>query len=95
MSEFEKKEKKVKVEFDEAIHGADLKKLIEEASDEKTMIEARQDQIKAIRTRAKDELGVDGKLFNKLFNIYHKGTRERFAADSEEVVEAYDAIFVK
>ncbi|ARW57671.1 dsDNA binding protein [Kosakonia phage Kc304] len=87
----EKKEKKV--EFDEAVHGADLAKMVKEASDIRLKMEAYGDQIKEIKTRAKKELGVDGKLFNQVFALHHKGTRDRFESEKEEVVELYDSIF--
>ncbi|MHC5840084.1 hypothetical protein ACYTYC_09775, partial [Streptococcus pyogenes] len=66
------KEKKEPVEFDEAVHGADLKKLIVEAADHKLKISGFQVLIKDIRDRAKDELGVDGKMFNRLLTLYFK-----------------------
>lgn len=87
--------KKVKVEFVESVHGDDLAKCVKEASDLKLKMEAYADQIKDIKVRAKDELGVDGKLFNQVFTLHHKGTRDRFKTEKEEVVELYDSIFPK
>lgn len=84
---------KEKVEFDEAVHGEELATLIKEASDQKTIQEAYGDKIKEIKQRAKDELGVDGKMWTTVFNMYHKQTRERFEAEKDEAVELYDRLF--
>lgn len=87
------KEEKLKVEFDKHIHGGTLRSLIEEASDHRLTIEGFQDLIKDIKGRAKDELGVDSKMFNKLLNIRHKEIRESFENENEEVIELYDTVF--
>lgn len=87
--------KKEAVEFDEAVHGEALAALVKEASDNKLKISGFNELIKDIRTRAKDELGVDGKMFNRLLGLYHKDNRDVFEAENEEVVECYDAIFSK
>lgn len=84
---------KEKVEFDESVHGEELAKLIKEASDQKTIQEAYGDKIKEIKQRAKEELGVDGKMWTLVFNMYHKQTRERFEAEKDEAVELYDRMF--
>lgn len=89
------KEKKEAVEFDEAVHGADLKKLLVEAADHKLKISGFQVLIADIRTRAKDELGVDGKMFNRLLTLYFKSTRDEFEAETEEAIELYDSVFPK
>lgn len=89
------KEKKEPVEFDEAVHGADLKKLIVEAADHKLKISGFQVLIKDIRERAKDELGVDGKMFNRLLTLYFKSARDEFEAETEEAIELYDTVFPK
>lgn len=83
------------VEFDEAIHGEELAKLIKEASDTKLKISGYNLAIKDIRDRAKEELGVEGKKFNKLLALYHKGTRDEFETETEETVELYDSVFKK
>lgn len=87
------KEQKVKVEFNQEEHGNTLAQLIKSASDTKLKMEAYADEIKDIKDRAKVELGVDGKMFNQIFSLYHKGTRERFEDEKTEVVELYDTIF--
>jgi uncharacterized protein (UPF0335 family) len=87
------KDKKVKVEFNQDEHGSTLAQYIKNASDVKIKIEAYNDEIKDIKDRAKEELGVDGKMFNQVFSLYHKGTRERFEDEKTEVVELYDTIF--
>lgn len=87
------KEEKLKVEFDKHVHGATLKTLIEEASDHMLTIEGFQDLIKDIKSRAKDELGVDGKMFGKLLRIRHKEIRESFENENEEVIDLYDTVF--
>lgn len=89
------KEKKVKVEFDEAVHGEDLGKLIKDASNQKVIIEGYNGTINELKQKAKEELGVDGKLWNKVFNLYHKRTRERFESENTEVIDLYDSIFPK
>lgn len=86
------KQKKEKVEFDEAKDGNTLKTLIKEASDAKLKAEGYMDEVSTKRTDAK-AIGVDSKLFNQLLNMYHKGTRDRFQSEKDEVVETYDSIF--
>lgn len=93
MTDFNKAEKKTKVEFDEAVHGNTLAQLIKEASDQKTIQEAYGDKIKDIKQRAKEELGVDGKMWTTLFNMYHKQSREKFEEERDEAVELYDRVF--
>lgn len=87
------KKEKVAVEFDEATHGEDLKKLIKEASDHLLQAESFRTKMKDARDTAKIELGVDGKVFNQLLKIYHKDTREVFESEKDEIVELYDSIF--
>lgn len=87
------KEKKVKIEFNPAEHGGTLAQLVKAASDVKLKIEAYNDEIKDLKTRAKDELGVDSKMFNIQLGLYHKGTRERFEDEKNEAVELYDSLF--
>lgn len=84
---------KEKVEFDEAVHGEELARMIRDASDQKTIQEAYGEKIKEIKQRAKEELGVDGKMWTTIFNMYHKQTRERFEAEKDEAVELYDRVF--
>ena len=86
------KQKKEKVEFDEAQNGETLKNLIKAASDAKLKAEGYMDEVASNRTEAK-AIGVNAKLFNQLLNMYHKGTRERFATEKNEVVETYDSLF--
>ena len=88
-----KKTEKLKVEFDEAVHGNTLRELVEEASDELLLIEAKRDIITDIKSRAKSELGVDTKLFNSLLRLHHKKIRETFQNENDEVIEVYDAVF--
>lgn len=87
--------KKEAVEFNQDVHGEELAKLIKEASDNKLKISGYNELIKDIRTRAKEELGVDGKMFNRLLALYHKDARDQFEAENEEVVELYDTVFTK
>lgn len=87
------KEQKVKVEFDKETHGNTLAGYIKSASDAKLKMEGYADEIKDLKDKAKTELGVDGKMFNQLFSLYHKGTRERFEDEKTEVVELYDSVF--
>lgn len=82
-----------KVVFDEAVHGNTLAQLIKEASDQKTIQEAYGDKIKEIKKRAKEELGVDGKMWGILFKLYHQQQREQFEEERDEAVELYDRVF--
>lgn len=86
-------EQQDKVVFDEAVHGNTLAQLIKEASDQKTIQEAYGDKIKEIKQRAKEELGVDGKMWGILFKLYHQQQRETFEAERDEAVELYDRVF--
>lgn len=70
-----------------------LKALLSEASDVKTEIEASNDTLKDIRTRAKDEIGLKPRKFNKLLGMYHKRNREEIEAESEELIDIYDKTF--
>lgn len=87
------KTEKVAVEFDEALHGDQLKKLIKDASDNLCQAESFKTLVKDARDSAKADLGVDSKMFNKLLSLYHKDTREVFESESDAVVEIYDSIF--
>ncbi|QOI66458.1 double-stranded DNA binding protein [Erwinia phage FBB1] len=89
------KKEKVAVEFNEAVHGEQLKRLIKDASDNLLQAESYRLKVKETRESAKEELGVDGKVFNKLVALYHKDTRDTFETESEEIVEIYDSIFPK
>lgn len=85
--------KDTKVEFDEAVHGEELARMIKDASDQKTIMESYGDKIKDIRNEAKEKLGVDGKKWNQVFRLYHSRTRERFEAEKDEALELYDTLF--
>lgn len=87
------KKEKIAVEFDETVHGEELKKLIKEASDHLLQAESFRIKMADARDTAKVDLGVDGKMFNQLLKIYHKDTREVFESEKDEVVELYDSIF--
>ncbi|QQG32255.1 double-stranded DNA binding protein [Citrobacter phage CkP1] len=86
---------KVKVEFDEAVHGEELRKKIKEASDHKLKISGYQVLIADLRTAAKEDLGVESKTFNQLLALYHKDTRDQFEEEKDKVVELYDSVFTK
>lgn len=86
-------EQQDKVVFDESTHGQTLAQLIKEASDQKTIQEAYGDKIKEIKKRAKEELGVDGKMWGILFKLYHQQQREQFEEERDEAVELYDRVF--
>lgn len=86
-------EQQDKVVFDENTHGNTLAQLIKEASDQKTIQEAYGDKIKEIKKRAKEELGVDGKMWGILFKLYHQQQREQFEEERDEAVELYDRVF--
>ncbi|AFL47676.1 transcriptional regulator [Acinetobacter phage ZZ1] len=84
---------KTKVEYNQAAHGDMIKSMIKECSNHKAIIEGANDAIKEIRKRAQDEFGFEPKQFNKLLSMYHKDSREAFENESEETLEAYDALF--
>lgn len=86
-------EQQDKVVFNESTHGQTLAQLIKEASDQKTIQEAYGDKIKEIKKRAKEELGVDGKMWGILFKLYHQQQREQFEEERDEAVELYDRVF--
>lgn len=86
---------KEKIEFDEAVHGEKLAAMIKDASDQKTIMEGYAEKIKDIKNQAKDELGVDSKMWTRVFAIYHKQTRERFEAETDEALDLYDSLFPK
>lgn len=86
---------KDKVEFNVVSSKAELKKRISEGSDALTHIESHKEHIKSIRDLAKEELGIDGKMFNKLLKIYHKHERDALEQESEEILELYDDVFTK
>lgn len=89
------KQKKVAVEFDEAIHGEELKKLIEDALAQKFQAQGFMQLVKDNKTKAKEELGVDSKLWGKLMALKEKDIRESFETETTEVLDTYDAIFAK
>ena len=84
---------KEKIEFNAAIHAEQLHDFITEASDAKTIMEAASDTFNEIKKRAAEELGVDSAEFNKLFTMYHKGTRDEFENQTSELLIKYDAVF--
>lgn len=86
---------KEKVEFNAAIHGEQLAHCIKQCSDHRAIIEGANEAIRELRKAAHENLGVDGKTFGKMLNMYHKDQREKFENESEEVLEKYDAIFTK
>lgn len=66
--------------------------IIKEASNITTEIELKQGSVKDIKARAKTEFGIDGKLFGKLFKLYHNQAREQFEEENTEVLEIYDML---
>lgn len=89
----EQKKKKEKVEFNPAVHGERLQEIITEASNLRTIQESYAEKVKEQRNIAITECGVDGKLFNQLFRIYHKQEREQFEDAADEVTSVYDQTF--
>ncbi|ADM79952.1 DsbA [Aeromonas phage phiAS5] len=89
----EKKQKKAKVEFNVNVHAESLAALIDEAEGHLTQIASFQEMIKEIKTRAKEEMGVEGKDFGKLLKIRHKRERDQAEAEAEGIFELYDATF--
>lgn len=66
--------------------------LIKETSNVTTMIEAKREDLKNIKTKAKTEYGIDGKTFNKLFKLYHNQARDQYEEEQNELLDMYDAI---
>lgn len=87
------KEKKEKPEFNIHADAKKLAELIRQASDVKTKIEILNDEIKAIKDTAKEELGLEPKKMAKLITMYHKKTRAEDEALAEELVDIYDKTF--
>ena len=70
-----------------------LKTMIIEASNSKLRIEAERDNIKAIKERAKDELEIKPKQFNRLLSTYHSQNFNQVITETEEFKEAYERVF--
>ena len=84
---------KAKPEFNVNANKATLKNLLSDASDVKTMIEGQNEALKSMRTKAKDELGLEPKIFNKLLAMHHKRNRAEVEAETDELVDIYDKTF--
>lgn len=84
--------KKDKVEFNASLHGEDLKNMLDEAVTIKTKIQLYMDSIKDIRTRAKEELGLEPKKFNALLRLMFNQSKEEFAAEAGELIDLYDQV---
>lgn len=86
---------KEKVEFNPAVHGDQLEHCIKECSDHMAIIEGARTAINEIKKHAREELGVDGKDFNRMLSIFHKDQREKFENENSDLLVMYDAIFKK
>lgn len=84
--------KKEKVEFNVSLHGEDLKKMLEEAVEVKTKMQLYAESIKDIRTRAKEELGLEPKKFNALLKLMFNQSKDEFAAEADELIDLYDQV---
>lgn len=89
----QKRAKKEKVIFDRDTHGDELRRLIKDASDQKTIQEAYGEKIKEIKQAAMKNLGVSSEVWNTLFKMYHKQTRDQVEAANEEAIDLYDRMF--
>ncbi|MGL6228685.1 MAG: double-stranded DNA-binding protein [Culicoidibacterales bacterium] len=81
-------------EFNIGSDKSKLAGLLNEVSNEMTMIEAHRDVIKDLKDKAK-ELGIEPKVFTKLASMHHKRSREDFESETAELVDLYDATFKK
>lgn len=81
-------------EFNIGSDKSKLAGLLNEVSNELTMIEAHRDVIKDLKDKAK-ELGIESKVFTKLASMHHKRNREDFESETSELVDLYDATFKK
>lgn len=70
-----------------------LKTMIIEASNSKVRIEAERDLIKDIKERAKEELEVKPKQFNRMLNAYHSQNFSQVITETEEFKDAYEKVF--
>ncbi|QFR55916.1 dsDNA binding protein late transcription [Yersinia phage JC221] len=66
--------------------------LIKDTSNITTMLEGEKAKIKDNKARAKTEFGIDGKMFGKLFKLYHNQAREQYEEENNELIEMYDVI---
>lgn len=87
--------KKEKRTFNPDEDGLDLEKMIGEAMIAKEQMELLKGSIADIRTRAKDELGVEPKMFNQLLTMHFKRNRDEVENNNEELLETYDQTFNK
>ena len=69
-----------------------VKELIKEASNVKTQVEIFNGTFKDIKSKAKNDFGIDGKTFGKLFKLYHEQARTAFEEENNELIELYDMI---
>lgn len=84
--------KKEKVEFNASLHGEELKQMLEEAVEVKTKMQLYVESIKDIRTRAKEELGLEPKKFNALLKLMFNQSKDEFAAEADELIDLYDQV---
>jgi translation elongation factor EF-G len=71
----------------------ELRGMIKEAAGSKTRQAAESDLQKAIRERAKEDLEVLPKQFNKLVKTYFEQNLKDIISDVEELAETYEDIF--
>lgn len=84
--------KKEKVEFNASLHGEELKQMLEEAVEVKSKMQLYAESIKDIRTRAKEELGLEPKKFNALLKLMFNQSKDEFAAEADELIDLYDQV---
>jgi len=63
-----------------------LRKLVIEGVNSRVRQDAEKDLTKELRQRAKEELGVNTKLFNKVVEIAHKESGEQYDTETESVL---------
>jgi len=68
---------------------AKLTNFIDEALIAKRSIDDKQADIKIIREAAMEKIGIEGKMFNSLLSLYHKGN---FGEKQEELSQLESAI---
>lgn len=74
---------------------ADLKLLkdsIIEASNTRTMIEAKKDHIKDIGANIKAKVGIPPAFFNKMVGVYHKQNFDQVAQKQEDFETLYETV---
>lgn len=69
-----------------------LRNMTEQAVGSKYRDDAEKEFRRDIATRAKDELGISKKLFNRLVNVRYKESLEEVTTEAEDLTELYEIV---